>query len=137
VFKKIGSANPPSGGGTPLRRSRETAVKLIGEDASMRILQHRWGPYMAKVARQLQESLNRQMILNPLIYSTGQIKLRFGIAPDGKLSFYETVFALDSMEAERILSERMLREAAPFDPLTPDMQKDENFQNLTVVVHLL
>ncbi len=135
VFKKIGGENRATG--APLRRNQETSIKFIGEEASMRILQHRWGQYMAKVARQLQESLNRQMILSPTLYSTGQVKIRFGIAPDGSLSFYRTEFPLDSMEAERILSERMLKEAAPFDPLTAEMQKDENFQNMTVVVNLM
>lgn len=134
VFKKIGGESSASG--APPRRSTDTAVKLIGEDASMRILQHRWGPYMAKVARQLQESLNRQMILSPTIFSTGQVRIRFGIAPDGTLSFQETLYVQDGMESARLMSEQTVKEAAPFDPLTPEMQKDENFQNMTVMITL-
>ena len=135
VFRRIGGDSGQAG--APAHRQTETSVRLIGEDASMRILQHRYGAYMAKVGRQLQQSLNRQMIMSPLSFSTGQIKLRFGIAPDGSLSFYETVFVRAGMESERIMSERMLQEAAPFDPLTAEMQADPNFQNLTVVVNLM
>ncbi|MDR1611500.1 MAG: hypothetical protein LBT97_01825 [Planctomycetota bacterium] len=135
TFKKLGSE--ANRAGAPRRRNRESSVKLLGDDASMRILQHRYGAYMEKVARQLQESLNRQAVLNPAGYNRGQVKIRFGIAPDGSLSYWETIYAAEGMDAERILSERTVIEAAPFDPLTPEMRKDENFQKLTVTVNLL
>lgn len=135
VFKQIGGENRRTG--TAPRRQTNTSVQLLGDDVSMRVLMHRYGAYMDKLGRQLQESLIRQMVLNPLNYSRGQVKIRFGIAPDGKLSYYETVFVEEGMISERILSERTLVEAAPFDPLTPEMAADENFQKMTVVVNLL
>lgn len=135
TFKRIG--REPNRSGAPPRRNRETSVKLLGDDASMRILQHRYGAYMEKVARQLQESLNRQAVLNPTGYNRGQVKIRFGISPDGSLTYYETVYVGEGMDAARILSEMTVMEAAPFDPLTPEMQKDENFQKLTVTVNLM
>jgi hypothetical protein len=135
VFKQIGGENRRTG--TAPRRQTNTSVKLLGDDASMRVLMHRYGAYMDKLGRQLQESLIRQMVLNPLNYSRGQVKIRFGIAPDGSLSYYDTVFVEEGMISERILSERTLVEAAPFDPLTDEMAADENFQNMTVVVNLL
>lgn len=135
VFKQIGGENKRTG--TAPQRQTNTSVQLLGDDTSMRVLMHRYGAYMEKLGKQLQESLIRQMVLNPLNYSRGQIKIRFGIAPDGKLSYYETVFVEEGMISERILSERTLTEAAPFDPLTPEMAADENFQKMTVVVNLL
>lgn len=141
-IKRIGQNASPSpsaqsvAGGAPRRRNLTTRVDLFG-DASMALLAHRYGPYMEKLQRQLQASLNRQMVLAPMSYGTGQVKIRFGISPDGTLSFYDTVFPLDgSLDTERLLSERTLREAAPFDPLTPEMQQDVMFQHMSVTVHL-
>ncbi len=135
VFKQIGGESRRTG--TAPRRQTNTSVQLLGDDASMRVLMHRYGAYMEELGKKLQESLVRQMVLNPLNYSRGQVKIRFGIAPDGSLSYYQTVYAEEGMITERILSERTLTEAAPFRELTPEMAADENFQNMTVVVNLL
>lgn len=139
-IKRIGPSapsSPSSAGGAPRRKRESTAVRLLDADASMALLAHRYGPYMEKLARQLQDSLFRQMILSPTNYASGQVKIRFGIGPDGQLAYYVTVFPDDDMvTSERTLSEAMLREAAPFDPLTPEMQQDPNFQRMTVIVHL-
>lgn len=134
-FKKIGGE--PNRAGSPPRRATESKALLLDDDASLRYLQSEWGKYMTKVGIQLQESLNRQIGMSPIAYSAGQIKLRFGINPDGTLAFRETVYYDGSLEAERLMSERMIKEAAPFDPLTPEMLKDlPYFQNITVLVTL-
>ena len=140
-IKQVGNKAPASqrtaSGGAPPRRNQSTSVKLIDADASMKLLAHRYGPYMEKLARQLQASLYTQAILSPTSYGTGQVKIRFGISPDGSLTYYDTLYPNDdSLPAERMLSEQMLREAAPFDPLTPEMQQDKNFQRMTVIVTL-
>lgn len=140
VFRKIGPRGEQGGGsvagGAPPRKSTGTSVNMIDADPSMALLAHRYGPYMRKLVEQLQASLLRQIILNPSAYSRGQVKIRFGISPDGTLTYYDTIFPLDSLEAERLMSERMLMEAAPFEPLTPQMQADELFQKMTVIVNL-
>lgn len=140
TFKKIGGAAPSaasSAGAAPPRRRDNTAVRVLDADPSMALLAHRYGPYMEKLARQLQESLWRVMVLQPMDYTRGQVKVRFGISPDGTLTYYTTIYPEDgTMDRERSLSEQMLREAAPFDPLTPQMQADENFQRMTVIVNL-
>ncbi|MDR1535562.1 MAG: hypothetical protein LBU64_10795 [Planctomycetota bacterium] len=136
-IRRIGGAD--SAGGAPPRRNRESRVDLLRSgDAIMNLLAHRHGEYMRKMARQLQDSLNRQMILAPFDYTRGQVRIKFGVNPDGSLAFQTTLFPLDGgMELERILSERTVREAAPFEPFGPEMLKDaELFQNLTVVVNL-
>ncbi len=140
TFRRIGGDSPSSAaasGGSPQRRNRSTSVNILDSDASMRLLAHRYGEYMAKVARQLQESLNRVMALTSLSLARGQVKIRFGISPDGSLTYQETIFPEEGeMVSERLISEQMLREAGPFDPLTPRMQEDPNFQRMTVVVNL-
>lgn len=134
-IRRIGGAS--SAGGAPPRRNSSTSVRLLDSDASMRLLAHRYGPYMQKLAEQLQASLLRQIILSPTTYSRGQVKVRFGISPDGALTYYDTIFPTDgSLVGERLLAEQTLREAAPFDPLTTEMQRDENFQKMTVIVTL-
>ncbi len=136
TFKRIGGGSVA--GGAPPRRNASTAVRLIDSDPNMALLASRYGEYMAKLARQLQDSLTREVILNPTGYTSGQVKIRFGITPNGQLSFQETLFPADgSLAAERMMSERMLREAGPFDPFSPDMMKDAAFfQKLTVVINL-
>lgn len=134
TFRRIGGAS--SAGGAPPRRNTGSAVRLIDADNNMAILAHRYGPYMKKVAAALQASLLRQIVLSPMAYSQGQVRIRFGISPDGTLTYYDTVFPVDGLDAERVLSERMLREAAPFDPLTPEMQRDDLFQKMSVIVTL-
>ncbi|MCL2001535.1 MAG: hypothetical protein FWG74_08885, partial [Planctomycetes bacterium] len=136
TFRSIGGGS--LAGGAPPRRNTSTSVRLLDSDPNMELLAHRYGEYMAKLARQLQNSLNREMVLSPTGYTAGQVKIRFGITPDGLLDFQETLFPTDgSLTAERMMSERMLREAGPFDPFTPGMMKDvELFQRLTVVIHL-
>ncbi|MCC8189101.1 MAG: hypothetical protein LIP77_00510 [Planctomycetes bacterium] len=137
VGQQARESAPSQAGGSPPRRNTTSSVKVLDADASMALLTHRYGAYMEKLARQLQASLLTQVILTPQDYGRGQVKIRFGISPDGTLTYYETLFpADDSQIAERLLSERMLREAAPFDPLTPQMAQDENFQRMTVVVHI-
>jgi hypothetical protein len=114
-------------------------VNLLNNgDPIMNLLKHRYGEYMGKMERQLQASLLRQMILKPLDYARGQIKIRFGVGPDGVLTYQTTVFPADgSLELERILAESTVREAASFDPMTPNMLKDlDLFQNMTVLVIL-
>lgn len=140
TFRRIGD-NAPSvnavSGGAPSRQNRSTTVNLLDNDPSMRLLTHRYGEYMAKVARQLQESLNRVMALTSLSLARGQVKIRFGIAPDGTLSYQETIFPNDGeMTSERLISEQMLREAAPFDEPTARMMEDPLFQKMTVIVNL-
>jgi hypothetical protein len=140
-IKSIGGA-AGSSGGSPPRRNADSRVNLLSHgDAIMDMLAHKYGEYMRKMARQLQDSLNRQMILAPFNYTRGQVKIQFGVSPDGGLVYQQTVFPLDgSRELERVLSERTVREAAPFDPFTPQMLNDakylEFFQKLTVVVNL-
>ncbi len=136
TFKRIGGGSVA--GGAPPRRNTSSGVRLLDSDANMALLASRYGEYMAKVARQLQASLNREMVLNPTGYTSGQVKIRFGISPDGRITFQETMFPSDgSLPAERMMSERMLREAGPFDPFPPNMMRDvELFQKLTVVVNL-
>lgn len=142
TFRKIGSnaapsSSPSASGGAPIRQNTSTSVRLIDSDSSMKLLAHRYGPYMEKLARQLQHSLNIQAGLFPMSFGRGQVKIRFGISPDGTLTYFETIYpADDALPTERLLSEQMLREAAPFDPLTPEMQRDPNFQRMTVIVSL-
>ncbi|MCC8180868.1 MAG: hypothetical protein LIP23_08180 [Planctomycetes bacterium] len=141
-IRKIGEAagsaasTPSVAGGTPPRINQTTSVDLIGDDANMQLLRHRYGEYMDKLGKQLQASLNRVARLYPMYYSRGTVKIRFGIARDGKLSFYNTVFPTDDIDSTVIISEQMLREAAPFDELTPAMAADPLFQRMTVIVHL-
>ena len=103
----------------------------------MRLLAHRYGEYMEKVARQLQESLNRVVMLSPLEYTRGNAKIRFGIAADGSLAYFETEYPGEgALVNVRLTSEQMLREAAPFDPPTEEMLADPNFQKMSVTVFL-
>lgn len=100
----------------------------------MRLLAHRYGAYMRKLQRQLQESLNRVVYLNPTSYSQGGARIRFTIAPDGSLAVYETDDSTN--EAVRMISETTLREGAPFDPPTQQMLQDPLFQKMTLTVNL-
>ncbi|MDR2391614.1 MAG: hypothetical protein LBE84_08055 [Planctomycetota bacterium] len=143
TFRSIeGAAATPGGGsagGAPPRRNDASGINLLRSgDTLMEVLAHRYGEYMKKMARQLQASLNRQMVLSPFDYARGQVKIRFGVGTDGNLAYLTTIFPRDgNLELERVLSERTVVEAAPFDPFPPEMLKDaELFQNLTVVVNL-
>ena len=110
---------------------------MFGDEMEMRLLQHRWGEYMKIVARQLEQSLRRQEVLNPTPFRRGEVWVQFGIAPDGSVVNMVVTHVSEGMVVESVICERTVREAGPFPPLTPEMQKDENFRRLTVRVHFL
>lgn len=136
TFKQVGPGS--TAGGSPPRRNRQSQTNRIDvQDPNMKLLAHKYGPYMAKVARQLQESLNRQMILNPTLYTTGTAKIAFSIAADGRLSYSDTLYPIDgSNDIVRTISERTLEEAAPFEEPTAEMLRDPLFQKMSVTVFL-
>ena len=92
---------------------------------------------MAVVARRLEESLRRQEVLNPTPLRRGEVRLRFGIAADGSIVDLVVEHVPEGMAVERGICERTVREAGPFPPLTPEMEKDGNFRRLTVRVFFL
>ena len=93
---------------------------------------------MQKVAEQLQLSLVRHMTMSPPVAASGQIRVLFGINADGSLSHCRIADSAGvDKEMERIFGEEVVRNAAPFEPLTPEMQQDDNFQKMTVIVHLM
>lgn len=111
-------------------------TQLLDADPSMALLTHRYGDYMKKLAHQLQESLARQAILTPTQLQRSQVKIRFGIAPDGTLSWFQTVYPHEK-NASSLMAEQALTEAQPFDPLTETMADDPLFQQMTVIFNFL
>lgn len=132
-FKRIGQP----GGGAPRRRNEASSTKVIGEDPSMKLLKHRYGEYYRIVGERLEQSLRRQEILFPMRFGRGAVRVQFGIAPDGTISYLKTIQAPEELVNERMMSEQVVREAGPFPPLTTSMAKDELLQKLTVTIHFL
>ena len=91
---------------------------------------------MEKIETALDQSMRRQEVLNPRLYKKGVIRIRFGVDKDGRLTHYQAIQTPEGMEMERILSETVLTEAAPFfPPMTDEMSKDPLFQRMTLIVH--
>lgn len=124
-------------GGAPRQRNQSSRVNLLDSDPNMKLLAHKYGEYMRKLARQLQESLNREVILNPTYYITGQAKIFFTIQPDGTLGYYDTQFPMeDELFYVRSTSEKTLINAAPFDKPTQQMLDDPLFKRMSLTVTL-
>lgn len=134
-IKKIGGAS--SAGGSAQRKNETTRVDLLDSDPNMKLLAHRYGPYMAKVAQQLQQSLYRQVGFTPTYFQPGEAKIFFSIAADGSIAFAKTAYPIDgSNDFVRLTAEQTLREAALFDPPTEEMLRDPIFKKMSVTVIL-
>lgn len=147
TFRKIGPAAEASQesresrrsapGGAPRQRNQASRINLLDSDPNMKVLAHRYGPYMKKLAEQLQQSLNREVILNPTYYTRGQSKIFFTITADGRLGYYDTQYPADGeLDYVRITSERTLINAVPFDPPSQQMLQDPLFQKMSLTVNL-
>lgn len=142
TFQKIGGANsaastPSVSGGSPRRVNRDTRVNLLESDPNMKVLAHRYGAYMEKLARLLQQSLNREVMLNPTFYARGQAKIYFTIAADGTLAYYDTQYpAPGEQDFVRVTSEKTVINAGPFDLPTREMLNDPLFRRMSVTVNL-
>lgn len=141
-FKKIGPnapsapSRPSQAGGSPRRVNRSSTVSMFS-DPNMKILEHRYGRYMRELAKRLQESLNREVILNLANYVTGEARLQFSINPDGSLSYFNTEYPFEEEKVYvRITSERTLVNAAPFEPPSQEMLNDPLFRKMTLTVFL-
>lgn len=147
TFKKIGpsaeqsensrESRPSAPGGAPRQRNQSSRISLLDSDPNMKVLAHRYGEYMKKLAEQLQQSLNREVILNPTYYTRGQAKIFFTISPKGLLGYYDTQYPVDGeLDYVRVTSERTLINAAPFDPPTKEMLQDPLFKRMSLTVTL-
>ncbi len=142
TFRRIGGASsaastPSVSGGSPSRVNRRTGVNLLDSDPNMKLLEHRYGQYMRQVARLLQESLNREVMLNPTYYTRGQAKIFFSIAADGSLAYYDTAYpAPGELDYVRMTSERTVVNAGPFEAPTQTMLDDPLFRRMSVTVNL-
>ncbi|MCD8350964.1 MAG: hypothetical protein LUC93_10185 [Planctomycetaceae bacterium] len=142
TFRRIGGASsaastPSVAGGSPSRVNRRTGVNLLDSDPNMKLLEHRYGQYMRQVAKLLQESLNREVMLNPTYYTRGQAKIFFSIAADGSLAYYDTAYpAPGELDYVRLTSERTVINAGPFEAPTQTMLDDPLFRRMSVTVNL-
>ncbi len=135
TFRRLGGAG--TAGGAPPRRSVSGRRVDIFDDPYMALLRDRYPEYMTKLARMLQDSLNRTMVFYPNYYATGQALLLFRIAPEGVIEWYETQYPVDgSDDTLRSISERTLLEAGPFDPPPAAMLADPAFQRMSLTVNI-
>lgn len=128
---------PSRRGGAPRQRNRDSRIDLLDSDPNMKYLAHKYAEYMRKVAKLLQESLNREVMLQPMGYTVGQARIIFTIAADGRLGYYRTQYPVDgSLEYVRLTSEQTLVNAGPFDPPTQEMLQDPVFKQMSLTVNL-
>lgn len=139
TFRKIGQGSeasaPSRRGGAPRKRNMTSSVNLLDSDPNMKYLAHKYAAYMKKLAELLQQSLNREVILQPSGYTVGQARIRFTIAADGTLGYYATEYPED-LNYIRITSENTLINAGPFDPPTAEMLADPVFKQMSLTVNL-
>lgn len=135
--RESAASAPSRAGGAPRHRNTDSRINLLDSDPNMKYLAHKYADYMRNLAKLLQESLNREVLLQPVGYTTGQAKLIFTIAPDGRLGAYRTVYPADGGEDYvRITSEQTLVNAGPFEPPTPEMLRDPVFKQMSLTVNL-
>ena len=142
TFRRVGPGTPTdsrasTSGGAPRMRNVSSRINLLDADPNMKYLAHKYAAYMKEVAKLLQESLNREVLLQPMGYTTGQSKITFTIAPDGSLGYYNTLFPAEGeLDYVRITSERTLVNAGPFPHPSPEMLADPIFQKMSLIVSL-
>ncbi|MBN2713003.1 MAG: hypothetical protein JXR97_11330 [Planctomycetes bacterium] len=103
-----------------------------GETRSMQLLRARWGDYMDELIRKLRAAWYAELSAARKSFSTGRIRISFGINADGSVKNVKLLQAPDNMVAEKDICWRAINNASPFGKLTDEMQKDENFEELTV-----
>jgi outer membrane biosynthesis protein TonB len=129
-FKPVAPA--PEGGAAPNRK--RSSARLEG-DRSYRLLKAKYPEYMAIVKKRFGQGLYAAGSMRERSYRTGEVVMRFGIAPDGTLSKAELVERRSEMLAEETLCRDALEAAAPFPPFTEEMKKDAKlFDNIGVRV---
>ncbi len=137
TFKQIGGGAPTRTGGSPQRRNTASKAVDMFADPTMRYLQSKWPQYMNGLARKLQDSLNRTMILYPSYYATGQARINFRIAPDGSLESQQTLYPIDgSDDTLRLISEQTVNDAFPYEPPPREMLADPLFKKMSVIVNI-
>lgn len=133
TFKRSGNGVPSSTVGPTKRRNSNSPAIDMFSDSTMGYLQNKYTAYMNKLARQLQESFNRSIILQPSFVATGQVRINFSIAPDGSLETCTTIYPIDGSNGTlHSLSERALIDAFPCDPPSNEMLDDPMFVRMSV-----
>ncbi len=127
VFKDIRKSGQP-GREVPPKKSL-TQARWAGT-RSMALLKARYPAYLEKVLRQWVQAVHRQEALAHSTYKTGAIYVRIAIQPDGGIGKLKVLHAPEEMLAERHITVASIRDAAPFPPLTDEMQKDPLFQSV-------
>ncbi len=129
VFVDLRQSDAPAGGSPRMPAGLRAA--LTGTP-SMELLKRRWGAYWNVVQQRLNQALFRQFTLSPMSHRAGVVQIRFGITPNGGITGVRVLFVRDDMLAEKNLCLSTIDDAAPFPPLTAEMQQDEIFQNINV-----
>lgn len=120
IFQPIGERAVKSG---KRQEKAESSAKLEGNKA-FNVLRDKYPAYMSRLVRKIERQLAANAMIRTRSYNAGLVRMAFGIKPDGGLAKLERISVPEDMLAEEAIFRKAMNEAAPFEPLTEEMQKD-------------
>ena len=131
--RRISSSNSRTGGKL---QNRKNSSAINTGMKSIAVLRSRYGDYMDKILRRIQQSIVIQQQINPIGMHEGSVVMSFTINPQGYLDQIKFIGAApDDITTEISVSRTVLRDvqnSGPFEPPTQEMLNDPDFQKIVV-----
>ncbi|MBP5232800.1 MAG: hypothetical protein J6333_05280, partial [Planctomycetes bacterium] len=103
---------------------------------SLAVLRDRYGEYMDKVLRRIQQAIYIQQQIMPMMFNQGAVVMTFTIDASGRLQAIRYVAsAPEGLVQERAAARQVLEDVRNGEPLprpTPEMLADPDFQKITI-----
>ena len=133
--RRIGARpSAPSNGGALANRSGRAAMQASFQ--SLAVLRDRYGEYMDKVLRRIQQAIFIQQQISPLMFNQGAVVMTFTISPAGRLEAIRFVAASPAGLVQETAAARQVlvdvQNGAPLPRPTPEMLEDPDFQKITI-----
>lgn len=131
--RKIGSTSSSTGG--KIQKRLNTSAINAGSK-SIAVLRSRYGDYMDKILRRIQQAITIQQQINPISIHEGSVVMSFTINPSGildQIKFIDSApqgITTEVSAARGVLTD--VQNSGPFEPPTEQMLNDPDFQDIII-----
>ena len=131
--RKIGNTSAKNGGKLH-KRLNSSAINTGSK--SIAVLRSRYGEYMDKILRRIQQAIIIQQQINPISLHEGNVVMSFTIDPAGYLSGIQLIGSKPQEIATEISAARSVLQdvhnSGPFEPPSQEMLNDPDFQKIII-----
>lgn len=131
--RKIGSTSSTTGG--KMKKQLNSSAINAGFQ-SIAVLRNRYGEYMDKILRRIQQAIIIQQQINPISMNNGSVVMSFTINPEGYLDSISFIGSKPQDITTEISAARSVlqdvQNSGAFEPPTQEMLNDPNFQKIVI-----